>query len=101
MALVVQDTFAGTPAVAITSRAGEVGATWTRHPSYSTDFSISSLNRARSAVLSADYASGVPASAEYDVQADFVMVDSATNSTVGICGRMDTAANTFYHVRYN
>lgn len=104
MSTVVQDTFTDSNGTLLTAHTGEAGAAWANHPSYSGTFQIAS-NRARSSAadgtVNGAYASGVPATAEYDVSATFVIV-SAINSgnlaAAGICGRIDTSNNTLYQV---
>lgn len=98
--LAVDDTFTDTSGLALESHTGEVGATWTEHGSYTAGaLVISSAGRCRNNVAgnSLYYASGAPAGVEYDVSADFYPVTVATPS-IGICGRVDTGADTFYIV---
>ena len=97
MAVFVQDTFSGESSnVFLTSHTGEVGATWTT----GVDISTLSVDATTGNVYAAstagrgNYASGIPASAEYDVSAD---ITSGANT--GITGRHQTDANTFYHAR--
>ena len=48
------------------------------------------------------YASGVPASADYDVEADFVLLtDEAFSNGMGVAGRVDTTAATGYEARFD
>jgi hypothetical protein len=65
---------------------------------------ISNANRARavaSTVAIVYYASGTPATAEYDVEAVARPITVAAGaSDAVVAGRMDTAALTFYCVRY-
>jgi len=96
----VQDTFTAADGTAVNARTGELGATWTV-PSYVTASSpIITSNRARtSGSTSFAYASGVPSSSEYSVQATFRLVtDEVTNA--GIIGRLSTTVDTHYIVRY-
>lgn len=96
MADFVTDTFSGEGSnVSITSHVGETGATWTMAVGYSAVpllLSASSNLKGGASGGSAAYASGVPASAEYDIEADIVPGTSA----VGIIGRVSTSTNTFY-----
>ena len=99
----VTDTFTDTDSTALTSHTGETGATWTKHTSYgaATIGTIQS-NRLRSGDVTNDicvYASGSPATAEYDVQCDLVAMGAVTNTFSGPAGRIDTAANTMYLVQ--
>lgn len=101
---VVSDSFTDTAGTLLENHTGATGATWTKHSASTTTAQITDAGRIRpSAVSSATalyYASGVPASAEYDVTADFVVMSLVTIFT-GITARTDTTANTFYFVRYN
>jgi hypothetical protein len=97
---IVRDTFTDASGTLLSSHVGETGAKWTKHPSYSGNAYISNANRERGNALSLYYASGVPASADYDVQADFVGAQSLANR-VGIAGRINTSADTYYRVSYS
>lgn len=107
MAVFVNDTFSGEAStVALESHTGETGATWTVHPSYSSNLNVSSSTGtvfcSNTSAPTGYYTSGVPSGAEYDVQADFVVTDTgAIDNAAGITGRMDTTANTFYMLRYS
>lgn len=102
MSTVVLDSFTGTNGTLLTDHSGETGATWANHPSYTGTFQIAS-NRCRSTLadgtVNGAFASGTPATAEYDVSASIVIV-AASNAgalaSAGLCGRMDESANTLY-----
>lgn len=100
----VTDTFTDANNTALTSHTGELGATWTAHVSRPTVPQISDANRLRgtagagSACL--DYASGVPASADYDVEIDAVCITDVASTEVSAMGRIDTAAETGYYATY-
>lgn len=106
----VTDTFteSGSSLVSLASHTGEVGATWTIHPdsSYASTFSIDALNTDTSPDniyqngTSSYYASGIPPSADYYVQADLVTVTIESVGT-GPCGHINTTANTMICVRIN
>lgn len=96
----VSDTFTGTAGTALASHTGEVGATWTVHPSYANDAVLTDANRVRvNGTNVGYYASGVPATAEYDVSAVFRAIDSSVTTGIGTTGRMATAADTMYLLR--
>lgn len=104
MATFVSDSCTDTPATALASHTGETGATWTIHPSFGTsNVVISDANRARGNFSGTNvyYASGSPAGGEYDVAADVILKSDDNSATAGIAGRVNTAANTMYFVRYN
>jgi hypothetical protein len=91
--------------VLLTAHTGELGATWTR-ASGTGDVRLSTIGRiyidsvgGGDAIL---LASGSPPGADYDVSADVVVLNSASNlSRAGIIGRANAAADTFYRVFYN
>jgi hypothetical protein len=98
----VFDSFAGTENDELSTRAGEIGATWingTNEP-YAGSIYISNANRLRSYDRSVYYASGTPISAEYDVQADFVLV-GGTPGYAGLVGRFAPATGYFYRVYWD
>jgi hypothetical protein len=98
----VFDSFAGEDGVELGTRAGEIGATWingTNEP-YAGSMYISNANRLRNYDRSVYYASGTPGSAEYDVQADFVLV-GGTPGYAGLVGRFDPATGYFYRVYWD
>lgn len=103
MALVT-DSFTGAGGTLLDAHAGEVGAIWTKHPaSAARALVLSNANRLRadgSASGRASYlASGTPTAAEYDVQATFRQLSTAT-SLPCILGRYDAAADTGYRLSY-
>jgi len=100
------DTMAGTTGATLQSRNGETGATWTKHGLSDSDAVLTDAGRLRkgsAATWNAVYrASGVPASADYVVEADVYVASQVTNDTAGVIGRMDTTGNveTYYLARY-
>lgn len=104
MATYVNDTFTDTALVALPSHVGETGATWAYNTANAATLVISDANRVRPDTIGNGYAyaSGVPASADYDVTATirkFSSVGTATN--IGIVGRSSTGVATFYYAHYN
>ena len=100
----VVDTFSlGAAGADLTTRAGEVGATWAPIPGSGTGWVLSAEGRARLAAAGAVttyYASGVPATADYDVEA-VIRVLSAT-SYAGVAARTNPgSAMTMYTVYYS
>jgi len=103
MAVVVNDTFTEASDTTLASHTGETGATWAKHASYAgTIRVIGATDRIRQDAVSGGdavyYASGTPATAEYDVQASLYVASNV--DFAGLCGRIDTAANTYYLVIY-
>lgn len=108
----VEDSLTNNNATTLDSHTGETGAAWAQH-SLSDTGSISIRNDGIISVAASAsqnhqiyYASGVPASADYDVQALFRLHNAngptgngATGN--GIVGRLSTSAWTGYIVTYN
>ena len=104
----VEDTFAGVDDTNLVDHTGEVGATWTHHASYGAGPVFHQIHtgglKCNNALSECDYASGAPATAEYDVTALIHCVDMTVGigtGLIGICGRVDVAANTMYIARYD
>jgi hypothetical protein len=100
----VVDSFTGTAGTLLSARTGETGATWTRHDPYGSGTAVlTPAGRVRSSGksgLAAYYASGTPATSEYDVQAT-VTVLSTLSMRAGVTGRVNSAASTFSGARYD
>jgi hypothetical protein len=94
---VVSDTFTDTAGVLLQSH----GTTWTRHASSDSDAAITNEDRVRRNGTGAAlyYASGVPATADYSVQAD-IHVKSAAWDGAAVIGRASTTANTYYRAGF-
>lgn len=88
----------------LASHTGSVGATWTPHGDTATYTSTATVNatidRLYGLGTAAYYASGNPPSADYYVQADFFLVDTASVNSA-ICLRMNISTNTMYLLRLN
>ena len=101
----LSDTFTGSAGTALASHVGEIGATWVAHPNYpSSDAVITDANRMRpnqGASASVYYASGVPQSADYDVDLDIRVVSVPATGYIGVMGRVDTGSATYYWAIYN
>lgn len=97
MATFVSDTFTASNGTNVTSRSGEIGATWSSGSPAGT-FLIQN-NRAYATGVGNIYASGTPATAEYTVECDYYIA-SATGSG-GPAGRIVPGANTYYYVYYD
>lgn len=95
----LNDTFTDAAGTDLAAHTGELGATWTEHPSYTAGAVIvSDANRVRSnAAGDGCYlASGQPAGSSFDVEA---LVHIASDSHGGFVFCADDAANTMYVVR--
>lgn len=88
--------------VTLGSHTGELGATWTFHPSYSAStFIDANTDRVYPAGdPQAYFASGVPPSTTQTVCVE-INVLSDVSANIGPCARMDQTANTMYCARYN
>ena len=95
MAVFVNDTMTDTAGTALTSHTGETGAAWTLR--IGTSMVISNANRCRGNSTGENYcySSGLPANANYAVQADFNAQTVAILGS-GITGRTSTSAETNY-----
>lgn len=102
MAIVVSDAFTDTAGTSLASHTGGTGATWTLHPIATGTAAITAGNRVRfdgpNGQAAYYTASGVPASAEYDVTWDLHFASTADDHNVGPIGRASTSAETFYNV---
>lgn len=99
----VSDTLTETSNVNLQSHTGEVGATWTLHPSYSGTATVDgTLDRMylTSAGAAAYYTSGVPPSADYCVKSYFYRVTQQSNN-ISIILRFSTSADTGILLRAN
>ena len=93
----VRDTMTGSDGTDLTAHTGETGATWAKVAGTTGSIKLTS-NRCKgdSGVVSLYYASGDPASAEYDVEADLYKVSNTDYAGVG--GRVSTTEETGYFV---
>lgn len=97
------DSFAGTSQALISSRTGEIGATWTKIAGTgSATLKISSANRVfRDGTGPAVYyASGIPSTPDYSVEADLVVGSNLAGDSLGVLGRADTNAITYYRANW-
>lgn len=104
MAQFVNDTFTDTNGTTLTSHTGEAGATWATHPSFGALAQIRSnrLGLTTASTAAAYYSSGIPASGEYDLEWDIVLLASnATDFTCELYGRFDTTVNTHYDILHD
>jgi hypothetical protein len=99
----VTDSFTGPAGSLLQNHTGEQGATWSKAPGYTADAQLTSDGRLRPSVADsvASYAaSGMPATADYTVQADLVVKSNAVNDSVGVDSRLDTTSGNRYFCRY-
>lgn len=96
------DSFTGTSGSTLAAHSGEIGATWT-HKTGGANARISNANRVHrsgSSGYAIEYSNATPASADYSVEADLVVMSAVTTDVIGVIGRMNTATNTFYMARW-
>jgi hypothetical protein len=105
MATFVNDTFStGTSGTQINARTGETGATWTYFTGVTFLSGQITIGNPTGSIRSntfdsalCAYASGTPASAEYDLTGSMVWPSGTQDGTRGgLVGRLDTAAEAFY-----
>lgn len=105
MAQFAADTFTDTSGTALDSHTPDVGGPITKHP-VSTGaggaVAISNANRGRKSTANRGsyYYAGLPASADYTVGGVMRPIDT-TNSSVGVAGRMNTVAETYYRAYFD
>ena len=99
----LNDTFTDTNGTAITAHTSEVGGTWSAQPGNSPATpSLITGNRLYSTSGAGIYRNSSPApSADYYVEAVFDFLTTVSGDNVGIMGRAQAAANTYYTVRWS
>ena len=103
MSQFVNDTFTDTAGTTLASHTGETGATWTEYGETGGAVAISAAGRAYPSVAapSAYYASGAPATAEYDVEADlYIAANPAGFCNTWLAARADSTNNNWYMAGY-
>jgi hypothetical protein len=91
----VLDTFTGTDGTVLSSHVGETGATWDFRDGYTDVASIKS-NRLWAASLTHYFASGIPASADYEVSADIYIASQLSGGVAGVAIRSRTKSDISY-----
>ena len=106
-ATTTSDTFGtGSPGAQISTRTGEIGASWTAYGTNDTTTVLTAAGRIRKAGTSTwtsrYYASGVPTSPHYTVEANVYVASVVAGDAIAILGRVDTssAEGTYYFARY-
>lgn len=99
----VSDTFTDADGTLLSAHVGEIGATWTQNPASlrTSQIAGNAVRVSSSGAVSLYYASGLPATAEYDVQATFSVVVTTGNTFDGIVGRQSVADDTSYCALWN
>lgn len=99
----ITDTFTEASDVDLSSHTGEGGVTWTDHPhvNYVGSFTVdAATDRIWGNDTAGYFASIVPSSPDYAVEADFYL-HSAISQNVAVCARMDITDDTMYYGRLN
>jgi hypothetical protein len=105
VATFVQDSCTDVTGTVISSHIPQVGGPIVRHPSFGSTVAVITAdgtirsNSQNNTVLY--YYTGAPASADYDVEWDFVCKSARAGEYPGVCFRLSTSAVTFYYVNYN
>lgn len=102
-AAVVRDSFTDTAGIGLQTHVSDSAVGWVRHANFGTgSIAVTDANRVRSNTTNTSliYAIRQPDVADYDVEADFVPITALTNCQIGIAGRIDPAASTYYFIRY-
>ena len=104
--LSVSDTFTDATGTAITAHTSDSGHTWLNHPSSAitaviTDPALAGASRLRRPNVSGTavaYVDAAPTDADYRVGCE-LYVKALVSNSVGVIGRADATATTFYHFR--
>lgn len=98
MGIFVHDTFTDPDGTLLQAHTGERGATWTKHPTFSGgDAEIEDNKLHMQSSVVAYYASGISASAEYDIDCDIVLGGNVDpDAVIEIYGRFNTTVNDHY-----
>jgi lysophospholipase L1-like esterase len=98
--LLTTDTFTDSAGTLLENHTGETGAVWTRNPILPTgSAAITADGRLRgNAAATIYFSSGVPSSADYDVEADLIVASNVNNA--GLVGRQSATAETYYLFDY-
>lgn len=106
MATFLDDTFTISGGnVELSTHAPETGGSWVKHPSYSDSLNIDDTQDWVTGVGGADfglyYNTASPAAADYYVQADISVPSTVSATYPGVCGRINTGANTLYEAYWD
>jgi hypothetical protein len=94
------DSMTGADGTLLTAHTGEVGATWTHAAGNGNSVLTGNRSRRNGGVYTWDYASAVPASPDYSVEAQFTRVAHLSDDNVGVIARLNTVTNSFYAGEY-
>lgn len=99
----VQDSFTDVAGTALTAHTGEVGATWTNHPNFTSGTSVIGTNDDYTSSSASTFmlASGVGASPTYTVACTINFLTKITGQVAGIFCRCDPTQTTMYEMEYS
>src|SRR5437868_6989901 len=101
-AIFAQDAFSGTVNADLNTHTANIGGAWARHPSYAGAISLDGSGGVFASSANSTglyYLAATPPGPDYTVQATFTLYTSGY--TNGINGRMDTAVDTTYRLRWS
>lgn len=99
MGTFAQDSFTDSNATTLQSHTGETGATWSKISGFSGDATIDTNELINITSEAGYYASGAPASADYEVSADYSYANSSFHN-FKVLGRVDTSTGDHYTLHY-
>ena len=98
------DSMTGTADATLQSRNGETAASWTKYAISDSDAVLTPAGRIRkdggTSLGAVYFASALPASADYTVEADVYVASNLANDVAGVLGRVDVNNANGYYVRY-
>lgn len=94
MSVFVSDSFSDSDGTLLENHTGETGASWTAHTNPANNKIVSNRLRGNGVTASVHYASGTPASADYEVEAEFYQ--ASADEVMSILARLETGAVTYY-----
>lgn len=101
----VSDSFTDTAGTALTSHIGETGATWVKHPNFTSGAAVIGSAGdvySTSANSTFDLASGIPNSPDYTVACDLdFLTKLSTSASYGVVARYDPSASTGYEAAWS
>jgi hypothetical protein len=93
----------GSPVI-LSSHTPDTGSTWVEHGSYTGDLTVEHANDrlvGGGVALGLYYNDAAPASADYTVQVDVIVINNGVAGYPGVAGRVNTGADTMYRAIYD
>lgn len=100
---IFRDTFTDADGTALASHTPDLGGAWTKnaHANYISGGFTVQANRIWDTTARAAFYTPAAAGADYRVKATIVRLSDDNSTSIGVCARMVTNADTFYYFRYN